>query len=544
MSTTEREVEHKLRVHGLYQLPDLAAVTADRPAAVAAVAAEPTIVLMATYYDTATLRLARSGITLRRREGGSTEADAGWHLKLPADRSHGGGAVVRDEIRLPLDAAPRAEPPQELLDLVLGHTRGAAVEPVATLRTDRTPYVLAATDGRLVAELTDDSVSVLDGPQVVTRFRELEVELREGTTAEVESIVAALVQSGAVAGGLTSKAARALGPLATAPPDVTEPEHVRPKDPAARALQAHLARHVRAFVDQDLRVRRDLPDSVHQLRVAARRLRSGLQVFRPLADAEWANGLRAELGWIAAELGAVRDREVLEDRLLRDLAALPTVGPPARSGRLSRAGVDHTDPRDLEAAASVVRRAFDDERANARAEVDAAMTSDRYLALLDALVDAAVRPRLSDAAGASCRDALPPLVRKAWRRLERDVRLLDPLGADDDWHEARIAAKRVRYATEALVPVFGARAKAFSRNLELVTEQLGEHQDAVIAAETTRRLAAGRRVTGTTGFVLGLLHEHERAAVATARAGFIAAWPEVSRRRHRAWLDEKLDEKR
>jgi CHAD domain-containing protein len=89
---------------------------------------------------------------------------------------------------------------------------------------------------------------------------------------------------------------------------------------------------------------------------------------------------------------------------------------------------------------------------------------------------------------------------------------------------------------EALVPVFGAPAREFARSLEQVTELLGEHQDAVIAADTARRLAGGRRVTGTTGFVLGLLHEAERAAALAARREFATVWPDVSRRSRRAWL--------
>ena len=56
--------------------------------------------LEAVYHDTADLRLAREGITLRRRTGGS---DAGWHLKLPVS-----GSDARDEVRLPLMAAPTA----------------------------------------------------------------------------------------------------------------------------------------------------------------------------------------------------------------------------------------------------------------------------------------------------------------------------------------------------------------------------------------------------------------------------------------------------
>lgn len=66
---------------------------------------------------------------------------------------------------------------------------------------------------------------------------------------------------------------------------------------------------------QDVQVRRDLPDSVHQMRVAARRLRSGLRVFSPMVDPVWSRHLRDELGWAASELGLSRDSEVLLARL-------------------------------------------------------------------------------------------------------------------------------------------------------------------------------------------------------------------------------------
>jgi len=534
---TYREVERKLRVHARFQLPDLTAGPVVR--------ADPrqVLTLTATYYDTADLRLAREGVTLRRREGGE---DDGWHLKLPADDQAPG---ARDEIRLPLTDASGTtvvNPPRELLNLVLGLTRRRAVEPVATLRTERTPWNLVAVDGRTIAELTDDSVSVLDGARVAGSFRELEVESREGTEMEIDAVVAVLVAAGAIEGGLPPKVVRALGPAAVAPPDITRPGKVRPHDRAGDALTAHLARHTRALIDQDLRRRRGLPDAVHQVRVAARRLRSGLKVFTPLVDASWAEGLRTELAWIAAELGEVRDREVLEERLLRDLAALPAIDPvaahPGATGVVAAAaaggvaGVDRTDTRDVAAAMSVVRRAFDDERARAEAEVDEAMASPRFLALLDALVAAANAPALTDAAQARCDTALPPLVSKAWRRLAREADQLELAGSDDSWHEVRKSAKKARYAVEALIPVFGAPAKDFAGHIERVTELLGEHQDAVIAADTSRRLAGGRRVTGTTGFVLGLLHEAERGAATATRHEFVRVWPEVSLRRHRAWL--------
>jgi len=504
---THREVERKLRVHGLFRLPDLAAPGSG----VARAEARPALRLTATYFDTSDLRLARSRITLRRREGG---VDDGWHLKLPHDKE----PATRDELRLPLDTP--GDPPAALADLVLGITRGARLEPVATLSTDRRPIALLGADGRPLGELTDDTVSVLDGEHVAARFRELEVEAAPGGSIDdLGPVVATLLAAGALEGGYASKATRALGPAAEAPPDIPAAEVVQPRDPSGAAVRALLCRYVAAFVAQDLRVRRDLPDSVHQMRVAARRLRSGLKVFAPLVEAEWADALRTELGWIAGELGGVRDREVLEARML---------------GHLTELG----DDADAALAARVVRRVLDTQMAAAGAEAAVALGSARYLTLLDSLVGAAREPRLTEAALEPCAQALPPLVVGAWQRLARSVRRLHPDGPDDEWHRTRIAAKRARYAVESVTPVFGDPARLLAKQLERVTEELGEHQDAVIAADTARAMAAGRGVSGRAGFALGLLHAAERANVRAARRRFEATWPDVSRPRWRRWLTQ------
>jgi CHAD domain-containing protein len=308
---------------------------------------------------------------------------------------------------------------------------------------------------------------------------------------------------------------------------------VGPDAPAADAVRAHLARHTAAFVAQDLRVRRGLDDAVHQMRVAARRLRSGLKAFEPLVDTAWAQDLRDELAWIAGELGELRDREVLQRRLLAALDALPAApatghGVAAASPDPAAHPLDGTDPRDIAAAAATIRRALDAEREPAAAQLHEAMVSDRYLRLLDSLVAASRHPVLTPAADRRAGQVLPPLLAKAWRRLHRDASALHPDSTDEAWHQTRIAGKKARYAAEALVPVFGQPAKKIARRLEEVTELLGEHQDAVVTARTARRLAAGRRVTGPTGFVLGLLHEYERAAAAQCREQFAKTWPKVA----------------
>ena len=498
-----REIERKLEVPARFRLPALSGASVG----IGRVVVQPILRLTADYYDTADLRLARNSVTMRRRTGGG---DDGWHLKLPhADEA------TRDEVQLP--SASVSQPPVALTLIALGITRGAELVPVATLRTERRPSLVYDGRGVVLAELTDDRVSVTIGGKVVSRFRELEVEAAEGRTAnDLEPIVTALVAAGATESGFASKVVRALGSRAIEPPDVPTPRKVRPQDTAGDAIQNLLARHVTAFITHDLGLRRGLPDSVHQLRVTARRLRSTLKVFASLLDAEWAADLRDELAWIAGELGAARDNEVLEIRLLAGLAEI--------------------DVKGTRQAAAVIRRELSRDEHRAALDVTAAMQSARYLALLDALVEAAAAPRLSAASSTAAGKALPPLMRSTWRRLARAVRALRQNGPDEAWHAARIRAKQARYAADALVPVFGRPAKQLAAQLEMVTELLGSHQDAAVAAEAAATLAAIKGVGGPGGYALGLLHDAQRAEVRSARREFKRIWPTVAKPRRRRWL--------
>jgi len=498
-----REIERKLEVPGRFRLPPLGGPGTGIGEAMPL----PAIRLRAEYYDTADLRLARHHITLRRRTGGG---DSGWHLKLP----HAGEAT-RDELQLPLSAA--GNPPEPLSTLVLGVTRGAPLAPVATLSTVRRPVRLLDEEGHALAELTDDRVSVTVDGKATSRFRELEVEAAPDRTAgDLEPVMAVLIAAGASESGFASKAVRALGPRAMEPPDVASPPPVSPDAPAAAAMQALIQRHAATFLQQDLRVRRGMPDSVHQMRVAARRLRSALKVFAPLFDEPWADQLATELAWIGGELGFARDREVLERHLLSDLALMT-----------------ETDTRD---AVAVVERELGADQHEAVVRVSAAMKSDRYLALLDALVAAARTPQLTAAATAPAAEALPPLMRAAWKRLARSVANLRRKGPDEPWHRARIRAKHARYAAEALTPVFGKPAKRLAAQLEVVTELLGRHQDASVAAEIAAELAAGNGVGGKAGYCLGLLYDQQRDEVRRVRRKMAKVWPDIAHPRWRRWL--------
>src|SRR5256885_15458903 len=139
------EEERKYEVDPRFAAPDLRAVL---PTGGQVVALAPAA-LRATYYDTADRRLARAGVSLRYRRGDEVP----WTVKLPT-----GTTGVRHEISR--SGKPTAIP-EELVELVTVYTRGSALEPAADLRTSRRVHEIRGADGTLLAELDDDTVSVL-----------------------------------------------------------------------------------------------------------------------------------------------------------------------------------------------------------------------------------------------------------------------------------------------------------------------------------------------------------------------------------------------
>jgi len=502
---THREVERKLRVHALFDVPDLRAVAAS-------VREVPTVRLTAIYHDTATLALFRWGVTLRRREGGT---DAGWHLKLPVAGADGS---ARDELRLPLDAGAVGSVPAALVEIVAPLLRDQPLRPVVSLETDRTARLLADAEGRELVEVVDDIVTVLREGRTVSMFRELEVEAVDADDPDALALLDRVVAVLRAAGGepsSVSKAAGALGPRAAAPPDVPAAPTPDPDGLAVDALRAVFSEHVRHLLFADVAVRRDLPDSVHQMRVAARRLRSTLRTFAPLLLPEAADPLRAELKWLASELGVIRDTEVMISRLDLHAGLLADEADTARA----RAAVDAFLDRRLHAA---------------RASALAALRSDRHAQLVEDLVVAATDPPVTDAAFVPCREALPPLVATTWRRLARSVAGLDLTGPSPQWHAARIVAKRARYAADAVADVFGPHMAAHARSLANVTELLGDHQDAHVAQQIVREVATDAHTDGATGLALGLLHQVEVEQEALDRRRFLAYWPKAVARARKA----------
>src|SRR5438270_2032210 len=491
-----REREVKLGAGPAFHLPDLTGVVEG-----VAVADPETVRLETVYFDTPDLRLARWGVSLRRRAG------EGWTLKLPS--ASNGDLLERDEITFDSNAK---KPPAAAVDVVRAYVRTSELVPVARLSTVRRRVRLVNGGGARVAEVVDDEVSVRDGRRVAARFREIEVELLGGgETGLIAPLVSRLRLAGAGAPDPTPKHIRALGPRAVEPPEVP-PLPLAEGASARDVIRNALAEPVASLLHHDPLVRtgRD-PEAVHQARVATRKLRSNLRTFAPLLDLEWTEPLRSELGWLALTLGAVRDREVLLARLRERASSLPT-----------------GDQRSATALLDLLQAEIDELRRKLGAELD----SRRYIELLERLVPAVHEPATLPDADAPAAGSLPALATTPWRRLRSAVRQLPDAPTDPELHRIRILAKRARYAAEAVAPVAGADASAFARAAAKVQTVLGEHQDSVTAQAWLR----SARVTGRRAFVAGELIAVERIAAEAARSGWRTAWDSLERKRLRSWM--------
>ncbi|MFC5805877.1 CYTH and CHAD domain-containing protein [Streptomyces formicae] len=522
MADTKREIERKYEAGTDTELPDLTGVPG-----VGDIVGKGVAELDAVYHDTTGLRLAADGITLRRRTGGG---DEGWHLKFPVS------AGIRDEIRSPLsDALPRA-----FAGLVRSRTRGAELVPVVRLLSSRDIHHLLDEQGELLAELSVDSVRaerLTDGGGTAS-WTEIEVELADDADpAILDAVDKQLRKAGLSPSAATSKLARALEETGPAVPQPTEGEatgakaekapkaakaakavrdsgaRLGPKD-AGEYVLAYLREQRDAIIALDPAVRRDLPDAVHQMRVATRRMRSAFKTFRKVVDRGVTDPLGDELKWLAGELGAARDQEVLAERLRDRIDALPRtlVLGPVR-GRLRIWATAH--------------------RADARRRSVAVLDTDRYLALLDSLDALLDAPPLLKDATAGPADALPKAVIKDYGRLSArvDHALGLPAGHDRDtaMHDARKAAKRARYAAEAATPALGKPAKRFAKAMKAVQTVLGDHQDSVVARDTIRDLGIQAHAAGETAFTWGLLFGHEEASAADRERELPGVWENASR---------------
>src|ERR1700742_817504 len=96
-----------------------------------------------------------------------------------------------------------------------------------------------------------------------------------------------------------------------------------PVGSAGAVLMEYVAAQAERLTTEETRGRNSAPDAVHQMRIAARRLRSALKAYRGVLDRERTDPITEQLRDLGRQLAPARDVEVLRERIDKSLAAAP-----------------------------------------------------------------------------------------------------------------------------------------------------------------------------------------------------------------------------
>jgi CHAD domain-containing protein len=239
------------------------------------------------------------------------------------------------------------------------------------------------------------------------------------------------------------------------------------------------------------------------MRVALRRLRSALSLFRRAARGADVDRVRADLTALARALGPARDWDVFLAGIARDVARLlpdePAIGRMTAAARRQR-GAAYASLATLLDAPAFQRT------------------------LLDLAHLAIVQPWRHGVA-----EHRPLLVDFARQALNRRLRRVLEAGDDlaelpaADLHAVRIQCKRLRYAAEFFAPLTpGRQSRRFLRRLAAVQERLGHLNDAAVAGELLAPI-------GGRGFAAGIVRGYLAARSAGGRAKAERSWKKFRR---------------
>ncbi|TPW00427.1 MAG: Inorganic triphosphatase [Beijerinckiaceae bacterium] len=421
--------------------------------------------LRAIYFDTLNLDLWKQGFTLRVRASGES------HIQTVKRMTSSG--IQRDEWEA---ETSQAQPDLDLIKntplarLTAKPSIGHALRPAFEMNIERSSYLLEAGGGVIEASF-DRGVIEANGEKL--GVRELELELKSGGRRALYNIARAFVSQAPLHPSLISKAERG---------------HLLAKGALGRAAKSSKPRlgkdvtcgqafqeicqtclhdfHLNILVNILGLEKLDNAETVHQARVAIRRLRAVMALFKPLVFDIAYRKLRGELKWLARLLGAARDMDVLQANL-----------PP----RTTWAQADARDPTGYCEAG----------RLRARQAAVEALNSERGRILLLELAvwieDGRWQSQPSSIVGEPIQSFAGLRLKKRHEKLVRQGAGVAHL-APRPRHKVRIKAKELRYMAEFFVDVPGAakdrkRLKKLIDCCEKLQSALGAIRDAEAMAE-------------------------------------------------------------
>lgn len=468
MSQAGREIELKFHCAP----GDLAAVLAAAPAG-----QDEVRELISVYFDTPDRALERAGVSLRVRESGGRRIQT---LKR-------GKGLSREEHEQPVEGfAPDAN--SGPLREVLAPDAAAALSPAFYVGVHRCQRLVRRGEAEIEIALDQGEVRAGDGKSPIS---EVELELKAGPPAALFDLARELLKAAPLYLSFDGKASvgQALTARGKAGARRKDSIVLKPDATVADAFQA-TARSALAQIAGNAQALRDAADaeSVHQLRVAARRLRNALSTFAPIVRDARRDWVKDELRWLAHACDRARDLDVF---LAAAKAARRTLTPSPEGFVV------------LVAAAEAAR-------AQAADAVRELASSQRFrLLLLELTAWIETGPWLEDPARTALRAGSARSF--AAERLERQLKVVRRAGrglakaAPAARHELRLEAKKLRYGAEAFGSLYPAKAiRPLIGPLKDLQTELGALNDAEVAQRLTASLACEPVTAFAAGQLAGL----------------------------------------
>jgi len=415
------------------------------------------------YLDSRERILLAGGYALRRRE-----SESGCLLSLKSIAASEEPVQRREEIEEELGAQPSAGvlgsgPLREKIMDIAGE---APLVPLLELKQDRRVREICRS-GRSIAELSLDQVEFQCGGCPIA-WKELEIELGpQGTEEELGELVELFRERWELRAQTRSKFSRALDLL-------DRHDAVAVDNTMSEAAIKTLGRHFRRLLSREEAVRvRDDAEDVHDMRVASRRLLAALRVFAAALDPRAAKPARKELRRLLEILGAVRDLDVLEARILEYRDARPARPRPGLESLLG---------------------ALNLERNLRRTRMLKYLASARYSRFKKDFPGLLDRREDGQDQGTVGRE-LPSILFDAYAK----VRAFEARQDGEDpplarYHRLRIAFKRLRYSLEFFEPALGPGVAPLIEAARKVQDHLGLLQDGVIACGLVSRFLGRGRI--------------------------------------------------
>lgn len=429
--------------------------------------------LIAIYFDTPDFLLRQHGAGLRVRK-----IQGRWIQTLKAGGSVKGGLHERHEWESPVGGAvpelkqfaATADMDGSLTTLLKRSSIANALQPVFRVKVQRITWNLR--DGDNHVELVLDAGSVQRKGRKMP-VSEIELELREGEPGCLYDIALRLLDGVPLRLSNVSKAQRGYALCGLNEPMVAKVEPVAfPPSPTVEdAFQAIVLNCLLQIQANEMAITESCdPESLHQMRVGLRRLRSALKLFEDAVQCPAA--LRKELRWLGEALGEARDWDVLSSETLPRAVGTGDTSFPALKTTLDE----------------VVR--------DKRNQAGAALHSTRYTRLIIGVFAWAMGKRWRDVPAridATQLDA--PLKVFAENAVKQGHKRILKRGRNirhatlAELHKLRIAGKRNRYAVEFFAPLFRRKGlRKYLNTLSIMQDRLGRHLDVSVGNRLLRQL--------------------------------------------------------